>query len=289
MLRSFSIAALAVILQALAAAQGAVAQGTATAVSSPDEPQPQQVPPRTIFFHERPTEVTPVASAAPLWDVAPDQFYSAPWLIPPGTVPESSGVLESFEGSEDLRNPRSTARVFDRVQVRVDGAAAAVGSRLQLLRVTRSFPGVGQVVQPTGILRVESSTPAGVVAVVESQYERIELGDLVRALPAYVPSPAGSTSPATGGSEAVVLAYSTERELQTFGDFAFIDVGAADGVRIGDEYVAVVEDSPDFGQVTEGRLKVVSVLEDVATARVLRLENPVFPPGVRLRPDRRAR
>ena len=153
----------------------------------------------------------------------------------------------------------------------------------------RSITHVGQVVQPTGILLVEAVTPAGVVAVVESQFDPIALGDLVRPLPPYVPSPAGSTTPANGGAEATVLAYAAERELQVFGAYAFLDSGAAAGVRIGDEYVAVVEDSPDFGPVLEGRLKVVSVLENVATARILRLENPVFPPGVRLRPDRRAR
>jgi hypothetical protein len=262
-----------------------------TALSSPDEPQPflQQVPDRTVFYHVRPTEVNPVANAAPVWEVAPDQFYSAPWLIPPGTVPESVGVLDGFEGSDDLRNPRSTARVFDRVQVRISGPFPAVGSRLQLLRVTRSVVDVGDVVQPTGILLIEATTPAGVVAVVESQFGRIELGDLVRALPPYAPAPAGSTTPASGGRDATVLAYARERELQTLSEFAFLDVGAADGVRIGDEYVAVVEDSPDFGPVLEGRLKVVSVLENVATARILSMENPVFPPGVRLRPDRRAR
>ena len=105
MVRSSAVAALAVILPGLAAAQEA----------------------RSIFCPLRPTEVTTVSSAAPLWEVAPDQFYSAPWLIPPATVPESSGVLESFHGSEDLRNPRTTARVYDRMQVRITGAAPAVG------------------------------------------------------------------------------------------------------------------------------------------------------------------
>jgi hypothetical protein len=36
-------------------------------------------------------------------------------------------------------------------------------------------------------------------------------------------------------------------------------------------------------------VKVVSVLQDVSTARIIGLENPVFLPGVRLRPDRRVR
>ena len=251
---------------------------------------PQQAPPRTVFYHERILEVVGFVNASPIWDVAPQQFYSAPWLIPPGTVPESSGAIERFQGSQELMNPRSTARVYDRLEVRLTGPNAAVGSRLQVIRVADELLGVGQVVQPTGILLVEETTPAGVIAVVESQFDVVGIGDLVRPLPNFVPTPAATeTVPITGGVEATVIAYAADHPLQTFRDYAFLDAGAAQGVRIGDEYVAIIEDTPDFGRVEEGRFKVVSLLGDVATARILGMKNPVFPPGVGLRPDRRVR
>ena len=247
-----------------------------------------QAPPRTVFYRERPLEVGGISAAAPMWDVPPEQFYAAPWLIPPATVPESSGVVEALEEAGDILSPRTTVRVYDRVRLAIDGALPAVGSRLQTMRVSYSTLEVGQVVLPTGILLVEELTPTGVVAVVETQFDRIALGDIVRLLPAYTPAPAGSTVPATGGTEATVLAYATDREVQTYGDYAFLDAGAAQGVRIGDEYV-VVEEAPGSERASAGRFKVVSVLQDVATARIVELENPVFPPGVRLRPDRRVR
>jgi hypothetical protein len=253
-----------------------------------EQTPPSQVPPRTVFYRERPLEAGGPDAPAPMWDVPPEQFYAAPWLIPPGSVPESSGEVESLVGESDVISPRTTARVYDRVHVRMGGVLPAAGSRLQVMRVTRTVQEVGQVVQPTGVLLVEESTPAGVVAVVESQFDRIALGDVVRPLPPFTPAPAGSTLPATDGAEATVLEYATDRAVQTLGDYAFIDAGAAGGVRVGDEYL-VVPESPDVQGQSGARLKVVAVLQEVATARIVALEDPVFPTGVRLRPDRRVR
>jgi hypothetical protein len=74
---------------------------------------------------------------------------------------------------------------------------------------------------------------------------------------------------ANGGAEATVLAFATDRPVQTFGDFVFLDAGSNQGVRIGDEYVVVVDASSDWGRRTEGRLKVVAVLQSGSTARIV--------------------
>jgi len=134
---------------------------------------------------------------------------------------------------------------------------------------------------------VEEAAPGGVVAVVESQFARLLVGDLVRPLPAFTARPAEAIAPATGGAEATILAFAVAHELQSVGDHAFLDVGSEQGVRIGDEYVVVWSDAPEWNQEVEGRVKVVSVLPGVSTARILEVENPVFIPGVRLRPSRR--
>jgi hypothetical protein len=279
------VAALSLILSGLVLTPGA---GTHRLAAQQPTAGGAEPPARTVFYRERPLEVTDISNAAPIWDVPPQQFYSAPWLIPPDAVPESSGVVERLEETSEVLSPRTTARIYDRLHIQLTGAPPAVGSRLQTLRVTRTIFEVGQVVQPTGILLVEEATATGVVAVVETQFDRIAVADLVRPLPPYTPVPAGSTLPASGGLEAAVLAYATDRDVQTYGDYAFLDVGAGEGVQIGDEYV-VVEDADEFRRAAGARLKVVAVLETVATARIVQLENPVFPAGVRLRPDRRVR
>jgi LysM repeat protein len=226
-----------------------------------------------------------------LWDVTPEDFYSAPWLIPPGTIPESTGSLVAFEVEpEPLAYSANSARpFFDRLHVVVEGPMPTVGQRLQVFRVDREIDDVGHVVTPTGILVVQTLATDGVVATVESQFGRILLGDLVRPLPPFTPVTTDALMDATTGMEATVLSYATERGVQIAGNFAFLDVGSDDGVRIGDEYVLIGGTAGGFPGQVEGRVKVVSVLQDVSTARIIGLENPVFLPGVRLRPDRRVR
>lgn len=248
---------------------------------------PQVEPERTVFFRERELEVAGVGATRGLWDVPPDRFYSAPWLIPPGTVPQRAGALVSLAGGEDLRAIRTAARPHDRLQVAMEGALPQPGARLQVFRVDHDIEDVGSVVRPTGILRVESVEAAGVVAVVESLYGRMVLGDLVRPLPGYSPLPIDAAVPATGGAPATILGFADVHQVQGIGDHAFLDAGSDEGVRIGDEYVVVIDESPEWGVTAEGRVKVVAVLQDVSTARIVHVENPVLVPGVRLRPDRR--
>jgi hypothetical protein len=253
---------------------------------------PQEVAPgRTVFYQgARPTFLGTVP-ARPLLDVAPEQFYSAPWLIPPATIPERSGRVQAFQADPGALPPPTdnSARPFDRLHVAVDGPLPTVGARLQVFRVDHEILDVGQVVLPTGILVVETLGLDGVVATVEAQFDRILLGDLVRPLPPFTPVTADLVIDASTGAETNVLGYDTEREVQLLGAHAFLDVGSDDGVRIGDEYVLIGGPTGAWPGRVEGRVKVVSVREDVSTARIVHLENPVFVTGVRLRPDRRVR
>lgn len=252
-------------------------------------PAVQQVAGRTVFFR-----ASSQGNVAPpprtLMDVAPDQFYSAPWLIPPGTVPESTGTLTAFDvDPEKLARSANSARPFDRLHVAIDGALPGVGSRLQVFRVERDVEDVGHVVMPTGILVVETIATDGVVASVETQFGRVLLGDLVRPLPPFTPVTTDALIDATTGMEATVLSYAAERGVQQIGGYAFLNVGSDDGVRIGDEYVVLGGANQGFPGQVQGRVKIVSVLPEVSTAQIIGLENPVFVPGVRLRPDRRVR
>jgi hypothetical protein len=256
------------------------------------ESLPQEVAPgRTVFYRgSRPTFMGTVAPR-PLLDVTPEQFYSAPWLIPPATIPERTGQIHDFQADAGSlpRAADNSARPFDRLHVTIEGPLPTVGARLQAFRVDREISDVGQVVVPTGILVVESLGLDGVVAAVEAQFDRMLLGDLVRPLPPFVPVTADAVIDASTGMEANVLSYATEREVQLLGAFAFLDVGSDDGVRIGDEYVLIGGPNGAWPGQVEGRVKVVSVLQEVSTARIVHLENPVFVTGVRLRPDRRVR
>jgi LysM repeat protein len=241
----------------------------------------------TAFRHDPPDVAGGVIPMRELDDVSVEAFYSAPWLIPVGSVPARTGSVTAFVGAENMVASRMSAHPFERLNVTVEGAPPAVGSRLQTLRLDHDIRDVGRVVLPSGVLVVEEVTPSGVVARVEMQFARLLLGDLVRPLPPFTPRPADVLQPATGGTEATLVGYASDHAVQFLDDHVFIDVGGDQGVRIGDEYVVPWTELEGGGTQVQGRAKVVAVLPGVSTARIIEMQNPVFVPGVRLVPSRR--
>ena len=262
-------------------------QVPAAGISVPTTRAQQGTPPPTVFRRELASTISSSEETRELLDVSPEEFYRAPWLIPVRSVPTRSGEVLGLSGGENVRAERGSARPNDRVDVAVGGAAPAVGSRLQVFRVVREIPDVGRVVEPSGVLVVESVTSAGVVAWVDMQFARLLTGDLVRPLPQYTPRPASALQAVTGGAEATLLGFAVEHELQSLGDHAFLDAGGDQGVRIGDEYASLWPGEAPGGSV-EGRAKVVAVLPGVSTVRIIDLRNPVFVTGARLTQSRRA-
>ena len=61
----------------------------------------------------------------------------------------------------------------------------------------------------------------------------------------------------------------------------------SDGVKVGDEYAITWVEGTGTPPVPEGRLQVISVHPDHATAQIIQMRNPVFETGVRARLDRK--
>jgi hypothetical protein len=213
--------------------------------------------------------------------VTRDMVYSAPWLVPPGSEPESLGAIESL-ATPGAR--ASTIRSFDRVVITMP-SPARVGAQLQLFRVSRSIETVGEVVIPTGLATVESIGGSGVVAVVTKEYHRVQPGDLVRPAPTYTLQPGQYAQEISGGSEAMIMGVAGRQELNSLGHVAFLDLGSDDGIVIGDEFVL-------YGSVIgapEGSLQVVGVTSNTASARITSMVDDVFHQGVVVRLARKMR
>lgn len=255
------------------------------------EPQegrgPKPIARRTVMYPDTSNPTLTGETAPPLSAVSPDIAYSAPWLVRGDRPVHRSGVVVGFVGVEG-ETSRRAAHPHERVLVRFDGSPPPVGSLLQVFRAERGVRGLGTVVEPTGVVRIESVESAGAVAVVEKLFRRLAPEDVVGPLPPYDLSPGQAPASVTGGPEVEVLGFAEDRPMYSVGDVVFLDVGA-DGTRIGDEYAVVIPSGDDWSAAAEGRLQVIGVHEDHAVARITAEESPLVGTRVRVRLDRRMR
>jgi len=238
---------------------------------------------RTIFHTDTASQRAAVVTAQDVAYVAVtrDAVYSAPWIVPLATEPESSGTVEGF-AAEGAR--ASLIRTFDRVRVAMP-APARVGAELQIFRVMRTIERVGEVVVPTGVLTVSTISENGVVGVVTKEYQRIQPGDFVRPVPSYTVQAGQYAQTISGGSEAMIMGFAGRQEINDLGHVAFLDLGQNDGVTIGDEFVL-------YGAAVgapEGSLQVVGVTPTMSAARIISMVDDVFHQGVVVRLARKMR
>ena len=273
--------------------EAAVTEVTVEApAQAPQAAQPVAPPPRTggeartVFRQDTSLMRAGVvrSQAAGFYAVPRDLVYSAPWVTPFDRDPVNVGTLEEFAGGAGIsRTPRS----YDRGHLSIPGEAPGVGARLMTFRVFKSIESVGQVAVPTGIVTVSEVGDQGIIAVVTKEYERIGLGDFLAPLPAYTLGLGQTAQEVANGPEAMIMGFAGRAELQDLGSVAFLDLGADDGVGVGDEFV--LYNAKAGADAVEGRLQVVGVKADMASARVLSMDDVVFRQGVVVRLARKMR
>jgi hypothetical protein len=234
---------------------------------------------RTIFYTDAEEDYRSQIIAAAerrYLAVSADRVYSAPWLIGLDVEPSHSGWIAGFA---ERGQRASTIRSFDNIRVTMP-APARVGEMLQIYRVDSTIEGVGQVVLPTGLAEVTTIGDGEVVAVVLKEYERIQPGDWVGPLPSFTLEPGDEAQPVAGGPEAMIMGFEGEQVLSDVGHVAFLDLGSADGLAIGDEFTLFGEAIPT---ANDGRLQVIGLREHTAAARVMSMRDDVFRQGVVVR------
>jgi bifunctional DNA-binding transcriptional regulator/antitoxin component of YhaV-PrlF toxin-antitoxin module len=233
---------------------------------------------RTIFYSQTDETIRSQIVAAAERNylaVSADRVYSAPWLIGLEAEPSHSGWIAGF--AEPQR--ASTIRSYDRIRVTMP-EAARVGEMLQLYRVDSTIDNIGQVVLPTGLAEVTTIGDGEVVAIVVKEYERIQPGDWVGPLPDFTLEPGDQAEAVTGGPEAMIMGFEGEQALSEIGHVAFLDLGSADGLAIGDEFTLFGRAIPTS---REGVLQVIGLRQNTAAARVMSMRDDVFRQGVVVR------
>lgn len=245
---------------------------------------------RSAFYTNPAAMVTPggsfdINARARLWEAVPRGLaYAAEWLIDYEAEPVSLGKVQSLSGPQEGRALRDRARPLERVHVEVDpGVDLNVGDLLQAFHVSRDGKDLGQVIRPTGVLVVTAIEPGGAVAAVSAEFHQLKKGDLVGPVPDYGLVPGAFAQEVSSNLTAKVKAFSEDRTVYSFGDMAFLEVGEDQGVTIGDEFAAYMNDDEGWSGQVGARLQVVRVDGDRATARVIVQNDVILEPGIELR------
>ncbi|MDP9205383.1 MAG: LysM peptidoglycan-binding domain-containing protein [Gemmatimonadota bacterium] len=146
----------------------------------------------------------------------------------------------------------------------------------------------GQVVIPTGILRIESvSAGQGAVARIIRQFGEVKLQQSVIAAP-DLPYPTGSLSPVIGGTRGKVVYVHEEPVLPSIGHYVMISSNARNGLHVGDEITFIDnstgrEETDPAPPVIAGVGQVVRVTQYAATAIIVRQTQPTIRDGMPVR------
>jgi hypothetical protein len=184
---------------------------------------------------------------------------------------------------------RATAGLYTHVAL-VPPAGAQYQPNDTLL-VIQTFPGpegYGDIVYPTGMIRVTGSSGDQALGSVVAVYGPIRNGQRVVPADKFVDGGTSRAQPVANGVVGAVLGQREIRELKHPQDYIYLNLGTKDGVARGDVFEIRRDPSPREGAAASidelmAVVQVVHVGERSATAKVVNVISPDIPPGTRVK------
>jgi hypothetical protein len=167
------------------------------------------------------------------------------------------------------------------------GAAPRLGDTYLSYVLGSEVSDVGQVVIPTGILRIESVSGRTLARIVK-QFGPIELDQGLTAMPDLT-FPTGPLSPVTSTvNSGRVIYVHDDPVLPSIGHYVVISGGAKNGVHMGDQYTFVDEsvgreDDRSAPPITAGAGQVVRVTPSASTVIITGQIQPTIREGMPVR------
>ena len=183
-----------------------------------------------------PAQQTAAQPSLPL--VRQGEFEAAPWLDDIGSPSNTGRLLLSPEIPGTAMRPEEKTTFVFAEQIYVvppSGGTAAVGQTFVAF-AKADVIGEGQVLVPTGILRIVQSGAAGEAAIAQvvKQFGPITMHNLLVPATSLGTPRTGTLTPVSGGASGKVTWVSNGHVLPTLHSYAIVDAGAAAGVRLGD-------------------------------------------------------
>ncbi len=243
---------------------------------------------------EGPTVLTEEKKVEP--DVRPGDFYSAPWLENPDALKPVGKLVKVQTTSKLSWRMTETAYPYDVLYLAyLTPERPAVGQRLVLVNVGRKVGSYGKVIRPAAVVDVRAKEREVMEVQVMDQFEPLTTGALAIPYEEF-PAPAlPKAEPVKDGATGEILGFSQDDALHGVEATAFISLGSANGIKIGDELEAYVPEhwgnkkrvKELLPQQKVADLRVVRVMERTATARVFHLAYPALDAGLPVRVTRK--
>ncbi|MEX2582155.1 MAG: LysM peptidoglycan-binding domain-containing protein [Gemmatimonadota bacterium] len=252
---------------------------------------PTAAPSRTVFFVGEPDRTaqgsTVRLTAREEVPVVPSGiFFGAGLLAADAELAPVGQLVEVISPTVVDRSAPPQIQPYDRVNVALSGAGVAIGERVHLVRPGRELLPYGRIYIPTGSALVLSVEAGTATLEVDRFYERIDVGDLVFPMPNYEVASGVTPVPAMG-LEGELLAFRSPQPVASTEDVAFVNLGGASGVVVGDEFEAYLPAvQQEWGrrpEVVVARLQVIRVARLTSAVRVTALEQPALEEGIPVR------
>ena len=218
------------------------------------------------------------------------EFYSGGFLTEGRDYP--FGTLLGPVTPEQIVSGRARAAVQIHTQVGItppEGGQYAAGDSLLVVDRREGPVGYGEIVVPTGLIRVTGQSGSQTVGMVVAVYGPIRDGQSVIPAEKFRDPGAVEYQQVSDGLQGRVLIARDLRELRLPQQVLFLDIGTQQGVRLGDLFEARRDPGPQPRAAAEAvdevmaTLQVVHVGERTATVKVRNVVSPDVPAGTRVR------
>ena len=210
------------------------------------------------------------------------EFYSAGFLTESTIFPWGKVIGNPYEPPAERSPATSSVDIYQQVQLQAPGEATyQPGDSLLVAWLGREVPGWGNVVVPSGIVRVIHVRGRDVLAEVVQQFNRIVDGQVAMPLEAFHDPGMVTPVPVENGLESRVITVRDVHAVPSQQNIVFIDAGRNQGVVLGDlfEVRQRLSSAPTGVQQAVALLQIVHVRDHSASGLIVQIYQPGLQPG----------
>jgi nucleoid-associated protein YgaU len=213
------------------------------------------------------------------------EFFSSGFLTENQKLPFGQVLGPVTPQQIRANSANASAMPFSTVAIEAPrGATYQIGDTLLVARLGAEYESYGQVVVPTGLVRVVDTVQGRYVANVVATYGPIRNGQQVLPAEKFTPSGESHAVPVTEGVQATFLGGIGRQDLKAPQMVVFLNKGREDGVAPGDLFeirrrAERLSDGRQLINEVMATMQVVHVRDHTATARLINILSPDIPPG----------